>query len=73
MKKLAAARDELKRDASAELDFTPRGGSFADGAELRRVHEAIRRAEIDMVEGVEEFGAELEFGALGEIESASER
>src|SRR5260370_5944283 len=63
----------LERDASAELDFAAGRGGFADGAELRGVHEAVRRAEIDVVEGVEKFAAELEFGALGEVESTSER
>src|ERR1700730_17273149 len=65
--------NQLKRQTGAELDFAPRGGGFADSAELRGVHEAVRRAEIGVIEGVEEFGAELKFGALGEIEGAGER
>src|ERR1700730_9489471 len=65
--------NQLKRQTGAELDFAPRGGGFADRAELWGVHEAVRRAEIGVVEGIEELGAKLKFGTLGEVKGASER
>jgi peptide/nickel transport system ATP-binding protein len=63
----------LKRHAGADLDFPAGRRCFRDGAELRRVYEAIRGAEIHFVERVEEFGAELKFQVFGETEFASER
>ena len=44
-----------------------------DRAELRRVHKAIRRAEIHFVQRVEEFSAELELHAFDEAEFPRER
>ncbi len=63
----------LEGDARAQLNLAARRGGFADGAELRGVHETVGRAQIGVVEGVEKFGAELEFCPLGKFERACER
>jgi len=46
---------------------------FCNRAELRRVHEAVRSAEIHFVQRIEELGAKLEFHALNETEFPRER
>ena len=53
--------------------MTARGGCFRNGAELRRVHKAVRGAEIDLVQGVEEFCTELEPRPLQEPALARKR
>src|SRR5205823_10342950 len=50
----------LEREARAELNFTARSGRLCDCAELRRVDEAVGRAEVRVVQGVKELRAELE-------------
>src|SRR6185503_4188347 len=50
----------LERNSCAELNLPPRSGGFGDGAELRRIDEAVWRTEIDIVQSVEKLCAELE-------------
>ena len=60
----------LEREARAELNFTARSGRLCDCAELRRVDEAVGRAEVRVVQGVKELGAELETHLLRHRELA---
>ena len=55
----AGANCESKRNPPAQLDLTPGVHGHGDGAELRRVHKPIGRAQVSVVEPVEEFSAEL--------------
>ena len=54
------------------MDFASGRSCFGDGAELRCVYKAIRRAEIRVIESVEEFGTKLKLDEFGEIECARE-
>src|SRR5262249_39186015 len=56
-----------------DLDLAARRRGLGDCTELRRVHEAAGRAQIRVIERVEEFGAELEFHLLGDVELARQR
>ena len=49
----------LERNSCAELNLPPRSGGFSDGAELRRIDEAVWRSEIDVIQSVEKLRAEL--------------
>ena len=60
----------LERKPGAQLDFAARSHGHGDGAELRRVDETVRRAEIDFVQGVENFAAELEVESFRNAERA---
>jgi len=51
----------LKSDARAQLHLAARRYGVGDGSELRCVHETIWRAEVHLVERVEEFAAYLNF------------
>ena len=50
----------LERKPGAQLDFAAWCHGHSNGAELRGINETVRRAEIDFVQGVESFAAELE-------------
>src|SRR5512145_1789776 len=50
----------LERNPCAELNLPTRRGGFGDGAELRRIDEAVWRSEIDVIQSVEKLRAELE-------------
>lgn len=52
--------DPLERKPHPKLNLTARRRRFGDGAELWRVHKAVGRAEVRVVERVEEFRAKLE-------------
>jgi hypothetical protein len=60
----------LERDANAQLNLAAWSGRFGDRPKLRRVHEAIGYAEIDVIERVEEFGPELQLHFFGQAELA---
>src|SRR5580765_8667815 len=64
------AHGNLERNPRAHLNLAPGGHRHGDGAELRRVHEAVRRAQIYFVQRVEGFAAELEGGSFAEAEGA---
>src|ERR1043165_6066147 len=66
-------RGYSEREAQAELNLSSGRRGLGDGAELRRVDEAVRRAEVRVVQGVEELGAELEAHLLGDGELALQR
>src|SRR5882724_2748515 len=66
-------REQLERHPRAQLQLAARRHCHGDGPELRRVHKPVRRAEINLVECVERFRAELKCQALREIEGACER
>src|SRR6516225_392833 len=57
-----------ERQTGGDLQFATGSHGHGDGAKLRRVDEAAGGAEVDLVEGVESFAAELEIQALGEAE-----
>ncbi len=50
----------LERKPGAQLDFAAWSHGHGNGAELRGINETVGRAEIDFVQGVESFAAELE-------------
>ena len=60
----------LERKTGAQLDFAAWSHGHSDGAELRGIHKTVRRAEIDFVEGVESFAAELEIEPFGNVKGA---
>src|SRR5262245_52945445 len=68
-----APPDLSERNPHTDLDLAARGRGFGDRSELRRVHEAARCAQVRVIERVEEFGAELEFHLLGNVEFAGQR
>jgi hypothetical protein len=55
-----SALEILKRKSGAQLDFAAWSHGHGNGAELRGIDEAARRAEIDFVQGVESLSAKLE-------------
>src|ERR1043165_3944785 len=59
-----------KRKPRAELNLSSRSCGFSDRTELWRVDEAIRRAQIYVVESIKELGAKLKFHFLSDIELA---
>src|SRR5262249_26255176 len=63
----------LERDPHTDLDLAARRRGLGDRPELRRVHEAAGRAQVRVIERVEEFGPELEFRLLGQAELAGQR
>ena len=63
----------LKRKPRAQLDFAAGRRGIGDGSELRRVHKAVRRAEIGVIQGIEQLAANLEAPAFGEHEVAHQR
>ena len=56
----------LERKPGADLKFAARRHRHGDGPELRSVDEAVRCAEVGLVQRVESFGAELEVGSFRE-------
>src|SRR6267143_5279627 len=50
----------LKRKPGAQLHFASRRHRHGDRSEMRRVHVAVRRAQVHLIERVECFGPELE-------------
>src|SRR5216683_566298 len=62
-------RDPLERKSGTQLDFAARSHGHGDGAELWGIDETIRRAEIDFVQGVESFSAELKVKFFRNAES----
>src|ERR1700751_3541299 len=60
----------LERKPGAQLDFAARSHGHGDGAELWGVDETVRRAEIDFIQGVESFSAELEVESFRNAERA---
>ena len=54
----------LEADPRAQLNFASRGRNFGDAAKAGRVHEAVRRAEVGVVERVEELRACFEASLL---------
>ena len=53
----------LEREAGTQLEFAARRHGHRDCAELRSVHEAIRSSQVDLIQGVKGFAAELEGAA----------
>src|SRR6185437_12728616 len=64
---------KLEGQPRAQLDLAAWRGGFGDSAELGRIHEAVRGAQVRMVECVEEFPAELKSGVLGNGEITRQR
>src|SRR5215471_19197632 len=62
-----------ERQTGGHLQLAAGSHGHGDGAKLRRVDEAAGGAEVDLVEGVESFAAELEIQALGEAEGTLKR
>src|SRR5216683_5940635 len=62
-------RDPLERKSGTQLDFAARSHGHGNGAELRGIDETVRRAEIDFVQGVESFSAELKVKFFRNAES----
>jgi hypothetical protein len=56
-----------ERQPRAELHFTTWSGRFGNGSELWRVHKAIGRSEIGVIERVEELCAELKVRLFSQI------
>ena len=54
----------LERHPCTQLDLPSRCRALRNCAELRRIYEAVRSTKIRVVEGIEEFPAELEFHRL---------
>src|SRR5882724_7840360 len=59
----------LERKSGAQLDFAARSHGHGNGAELRGIDETVRRAQIDFVQGVESFSAELKVKFFRNAES----
>src|SRR5882724_2369885 len=66
-------REQLERHPRAQLQLAARRHCHGDGPELRRVHKPVRRAEINLIESIERFRADLKCQALREIEGTCER
>jgi len=60
----------LERESGAQLDFAAWSHSHGNSAELRGIDETVRRTEIDFVQGVESFAAELEIESFGNAKRA---
>src|SRR6185295_12171566 len=56
----------LEGESHSKLDLATRCGSFGDRSKLRCVYEAIRRAEIRVIESVEGLGTYLKLDLLGD-------
>src|SRR5690349_20321319 len=67
------AQQPLKREPQAELDLAIGRGRFSDRAELRRVHESVRRTKVGAVQRVEELVANADLRRLREPERVVER
>ena len=63
----------LERKPGAQLDFAAWSHGHSNGAELRGINETVRRAEIDFVQGVENFAAELEVESFRNAKRALQR
>src|SRR5579885_1804129 len=60
----------LERQTRAELDFAAWRHRHGDCAELRFVYVTVGRSEVDLVQRIEGFAAELECRALRDSEAA---
>ena len=67
----ARLRSGLERKPRAQLYLASRSRSLCNRSKLGRIHEAVRRAQVRVVECIEELPAELDFGPLGDGEVAS--
>ena len=56
----------LEADACAELDLAARCGYFGDAAEAGGIHEPVRRAQVGVIERVEELCARLKTSLLSQ-------
>src|SRR6202521_3412701 len=63
----------LKRKPGAQLHFASRRHRHGDRSELWRIHEAVRRAQVYLIQRVECFGPELEIGSFAEAEGTRQR
>ena len=62
-----------KRKPGAQLHFASRRHRHGDRSELRRIHEAVRRAQVYLVQRVECFGTKLEISSLADAEGSRQR
>src|SRR6185437_565510 len=63
---------QLERQTCTQLNLASRSCRLGDRSKLRRIHEAIRRPQVRMIQRIEELAAELELRALGDGEIASQ-
>jgi hypothetical protein len=63
----------LEGNPGAQLDFASWRHRHGDGSKLRSIHEAVRRAQIYLVQSVEGFGSELEIGPFADAKGSSKR
>lgn len=66
-------RVPLKRQPRAQLDLPTRSGGLRDRAKLRRIHEAVGRAQVGVIEAIKEFAAKLESHSFGNSKVANYR
>src|SRR5581483_432916 len=64
---------QSERQPCAKLNFPSRRCALRDRAELWRVYEAVRRAEICMIQGIEELAAKLKLHSFRNAEVAYQR
>src|SRR4051794_22117440 len=62
-----------ERKSRTDLYLPAGRGGLGDRAELRRVHEPVRRAQIHLVEAVESFQANLHPRRFGDRKSPADR
>src|SRR5215470_3393104 len=60
----------LERQPRTQLDLTAGSGRLGDRAKLRRVHEAVGRAQVRVIEAVEELAAELKLHSFSNAKVA---